>query len=109
MTNSMIKRYSMAEARSKFRELVRQVRAGKTVEVTRRGERVAVLIGYREYERLSRPAQCFSAAWNDFACKIDLFVIGHRSRAGVRRRSRQRPRTRSGSVTLKYLLDTNGV
>jgi len=68
----MIKRYSMAEARSKFRELVRQVRAGKTVELTRRGERVAVLIGPREYERLSRPAQCFSAAWNDFACKIDL-------------------------------------
>ena len=50
----MFERYSIAEARDRFTSIVRDVEekvAG--VELTRRGEPVAVLLSVREYRRLS--------------------------------------------------------
>jgi prevent-host-death family protein len=46
---------------------VREAESGKAVELTRRGERVAVLIGLREYERLVSRSRRFSDAWAEFA------------------------------------------
>ena len=49
--------YSIAEARNQFAALIRQVEEGQTsVQVTRRGEPVAVILSQEEYtELLARP------------------------------------------------------
>jgi len=50
-------RYSVADARNQLASLVHDVEAGSPVEITRRGEPVAVLVSLAEYRRLtaSRP------------------------------------------------------
>jgi len=48
----MAKRASLAEARDHLTELVRDVERGKSIELTRRGKPVAVLISRAEYDRL---------------------------------------------------------
>jgi antitoxin Phd len=43
---------SIAEARNHLPRLVQQAEAGETVQITRRGRLVAVLLSQEEYERL---------------------------------------------------------
>jgi prevent-host-death family protein len=64
--------HSIAEARNQLPRLVREAEAGKAVELTRRGEAVAVLIGRREYDRLAARARRFSEAWDAFTHEVDL-------------------------------------
>jgi len=66
------KQHSIAEARSSLPSLVRAAESGKAVELTRRGEPVAVLIGRRQYERLIMKYRGFSEAYGDFTQEIDL-------------------------------------
>ncbi|MGH7284462.1 MAG: type II toxin-antitoxin system Phd/YefM family antitoxin [Polyangiaceae bacterium] len=47
-----MKDVSIAEARAHFPRIVHEVEKGKTIEITRRGKPVAVLISYAEIERL---------------------------------------------------------
>jgi len=68
----MGKKHSIADARTNLPRLVREVESGKTVELTRRGELVAVLIGQKEYERLTARPRRFSEAWSDFAREVNL-------------------------------------
>ena len=68
----MAKRHSIAEARSNLPSLVREAESGKAVELTRRGEPVAVLIGRRQYERLTLKYRRFSEAYRDFTRETDL-------------------------------------
>jgi len=68
----MGKKHSIAEARTNLPKLVREAESGKAVELTRRGERVAVLIGQREYERLTARPRRFSEAWADYTSAINL-------------------------------------
>ena len=68
----MGKRHSIAEARSSLPTLVREAESGKTVELTRRGQPVAVLIGKRQYERLTSKQSRFSTVYADFTRGIDL-------------------------------------
>lgn len=72
----MRKRQSIAEARSNLPKLIRDAEAGDAIELTRRGEGVAVLIGRKEYERLVDRSRRFSDAWNDFIHEIDLAELG---------------------------------
>ena len=51
---------SIAQARDQFTQLVYKVEAGKKIEVTRRGQRVAVILSAEEYDRLSQPRQGFA-------------------------------------------------
>jgi len=46
--------YSVAALRAELARAVRRAEAGETVEITRRGEPVAVLLGRGAYERLRR-------------------------------------------------------
>jgi prevent-host-death family protein len=62
----MTKRHSIAAARSNLAQLVREAEAGKIVELTRRGEGVAVLIGRRQYEQLTSRFRPFSEVWDEF-------------------------------------------
>ena len=53
---------SIAQARDQFTQLVYKVEAGERVEVTRRGQRVAVILSAEEYDRLSQPQPNFGEA-----------------------------------------------
>lgn len=68
----MAEQHSIAEARANLPEFVRRAESGKAVELTRRGEGVAVLIGLKQYERLVSRSRYFSEAFDDFSSKHDL-------------------------------------
>jgi prevent-host-death family protein len=68
----MRKQQSIAAARSNLPQLVRQAESGESIELTRRGESVAVLIGRKEYERLANPSRRFSEAWSEFTREVEL-------------------------------------
>lgn len=68
----MSDRHSIAEARNNLPRLVRDAEHGKAVELTRRGEPVAVLIGRREFERLTGRYRAFADAFDAFSEKVDL-------------------------------------
>jgi len=68
----MDEQHSIAEARSQLPRLVREAESGKAVELTRRGEGVAVLIGRQQYERLVARSRRFSEAWDAFTREFDL-------------------------------------
>ena len=68
----MGKQHSIAEARSSLPSLVREAESGKTVELTRRGKPVAVLIGQRQYERLTSKFSNFHEAYEGFTRAFDL-------------------------------------
>lgn len=68
----MTDQYSIANARRHLPTLVREAENGKSVELTRRGEPVAVLIGCREFERLTSGRRKFGDAWRSFADSVEL-------------------------------------
>lgn len=55
-----MKRFSIAEAKNQLPELVRAAEGEGAVEITRRGEPVAVLVSKEEYERLRRRRSSFA-------------------------------------------------
>ncbi|MCB0046731.1 MAG: type II toxin-antitoxin system Phd/YefM family antitoxin [Caldilineaceae bacterium] len=62
----MTKKYSIAEARQHFAALVHEVEDEEPVEITRRGEAVAVLLSMEAYQRIQRmliPKQNFWTAY----------------------------------------------
>ncbi len=68
--------YSIAEARSHLRAIVEQAEAGLAVELTRRGQPVAVVLSCRELERLRGKRPHFRDAYNSFLGKYSLDRIG---------------------------------
>ena len=64
--------YSIAQARDRFTQLVHEAEQGKAVEVTRRGQRVAVLVSAEEYDRLRQPKQSFGEAVLAWRQKYDV-------------------------------------
>ncbi len=62
----MVKRYSIAEARDNFTGLVHEAESGDTVELTRRGKPVAVLVAREEYQRLTEGRRGFREAYRSF-------------------------------------------
>ena len=68
----MAERYSIADARYNFPKLVHEAEHGKIVELTRRGELVAMLIGRRHYEQLSSTFLGFAETYRSFAINVDL-------------------------------------
>ena len=72
----MAKRHSIAEARTHLPSLVRKAESGEEVELTRRGEPVAVLIGRKQYARLTLKRRRFVEAYEKFARDFDLAALG---------------------------------
>ena len=68
----MTGRHSIAEVRRNLPSLVRDAENGNTVELTRRGEPVAVLIGIREFARLTSGQRSFGEAYRVFANSVEL-------------------------------------
>ena len=69
-------KYSIAEARRNLPSLVRNVESGKVVELTRRGELVAVMVGSREFERLNLTKRKFDEAYREFTNVVGLAELG---------------------------------
>jgi len=68
----MTERYSIAEARRNLSRLVHVAERGKTVELTRRAEPVAMLISRRRFEQLASHYSGFAEAYRTFAERVDL-------------------------------------
>lgn len=49
--------FSIAEAKSRFAQLVHQAEGGQPVRITRRGRAVAVLVSEADFARLSAPRE----------------------------------------------------
>jgi prevent-host-death family protein len=72
----MSKQYSIAEARNHFTAIVRDVERESTVELTRRGKPVAVLLSVQEYKRLSSGKGGFWQAFTAFRNRVNLQELG---------------------------------
>ena len=63
---------SIADARRNLPRLVREAENGMAVELTRRGEPVALLIGWRRFEHHTSNRRSFAAAHRNFTTESDL-------------------------------------
>lgn len=72
----MQRRYSIAEARANLPTLIDQAASGAHVELTRRGESVAVLISTQELLRLQGKNISFQEAYEAFRSQHDLKELG---------------------------------
>jgi prevent-host-death family protein len=70
------KQFSIAEAKNRLPAIVHYVEKGPSVELTRRGKPVAVLLSIQEYERLSRKYTGFWRAVSEYRRKIKDEGIG---------------------------------
>jgi prevent-host-death family protein len=68
----MMPRYSIAEARNHFAEIVHDLKHVSWVEVTRRGRPVAILISIEEFEMLRVGSVTFTSAYEAFRNTFDL-------------------------------------
>lgn len=68
----MTERYSITEARRNLPRLVHEAEHGKAVELTRRGESVAMLISRRRFEQLASNYSGFADAYRTFTESVDL-------------------------------------
>ncbi|MBW4572611.1 MAG: type II toxin-antitoxin system Phd/YefM family antitoxin [Tolypothrix carrinoi HA7290-LM1] len=64
--------YSIAQARDRFAQIVHQAENGKPVEITRRGQSVAVVLSLSEYQRLIRENSKFGAELATFRQKYQI-------------------------------------
>jgi prevent-host-death family protein len=69
-------RYSIAEARSQLPTIVDQAESGFEVELTRRGQPVAVVVSWREFERMRGRRQHFGDAYRRFLATYALDEVG---------------------------------
>jgi prevent-host-death family protein len=72
----MSHRYSIAQARTSLPTIVDQAEAGLTVELTRRGKPVAVVVSLQEFERSRTDRARFGQVYKDFLDKHVLKDIG---------------------------------
>jgi prevent-host-death family protein len=70
----MNKSYSIAEARNRFTAILRDVEKAPAVEITRHGEPVAVLLSWREYQRLASKKNYWEA-YRSFRDQFDLMEL----------------------------------
>ena len=68
----MTPRYSIAEARNHFAEIVHDLKHVSRIEVTRRGRPVAILISVEEFEMLRAGNITFASAYEAFRNTHDL-------------------------------------
>jgi len=70
------RRYSIAEARHDLAALVHELEGRDLIELTRRGEPVAVMLSLREYRRLTAGRDRFWEAYSAFRESVDLARLG---------------------------------
>ena len=68
----MSTKYSIAEARQNLAAIVHELDKKEHIELTRRGEPVAVLLSMHAYRRLAEPRVKFSDAYRAFRDKFPV-------------------------------------
>lgn len=86
--SGMSRRYSIAEARARLSDLVNQAEAGQAVELTRRGQPIAVLLSVAEVARLRAERARFADAYRDFLAQHPLDQVGIEGAVFARARDR---------------------
>ena len=71
----MTKQYSISQARNSLPSLVHAVEDGASVELTRRGRPVAVLVSISDYDRLTRKRPDLWSAIERFRVDTDLEAL----------------------------------
>ena len=85
--------FSIAEAKSRFAQLVHQAEGGQPVRITRRGHAVAVLVSEADFARLSAPREgllAYTQALRAQASRDGLALFTDDDWAGLRDQS-ERP------------------
>lgn len=72
----MSRRYSIAEARHDLAAIVHELESRDLIELTRRGEPVAVMLSLGEYRRLAAGREKFWDAYRVFRETTDLSGLG---------------------------------
>lgn len=72
----MPKSYTVASARARLAEIVDEVEAGKEIELTRRGKKVAIVMSAARYARLRGDRVAFMTAYETFREDNDLDEVG---------------------------------
>ena len=67
---------SVAEARQNFARLIKRAQQGKAIEITRRGEPVAVLLSASEYLSLTGERPSFVEAIDRIRNRLDVNELG---------------------------------
>jgi prevent-host-death family protein len=75
-TLPVARKYSIAEARSSLPRIVDDADAGQAVELTRRGQSVAVVVSRREFDRLRGVRRDFGEAYRRFLQKFSHDELG---------------------------------
>ena len=80
------KKVSVAEARQNFARLIKRAQRGDAIEITRRGESVAVILSAAEYLALSGERPSFIQAANEVRERLDVesLKIDDETFAGLR-------------------------
>jgi len=68
--------YSVAEARQNFARLIRSAERGEAIEITRRGEPVAVLLSAAEYLVLTGERPSFTEALDRLRERLEVEDLG---------------------------------
>lgn len=72
----MSRQYPIADARASLGRIVEQAEAGLTVELTRRGQLVAVVLSPQTYDRLRSRRGHFAEAYQRFRERFPLSEVG---------------------------------
>ena len=67
----MQKQFSISEAKNSLPTIIHYVEKGPSIELTRQGKPVAVLLSIQDYERLSRKYTGFWNALSEFRRKVE--------------------------------------
>ena len=70
-----MRRYSVTEARRSLPSLIRAAESGHAVEISRRGEPVAVLLSRRRFEDLTSGRPDFMEAYRAFLQETDVAAL----------------------------------
>ena len=72
----MTKQYSIAQARNSLPSIVHEVEGGRSIELTRRGKPVAVVMSLRDFRDLTAGRRDFGAALAAFRATTDPRELG---------------------------------
>lgn len=68
----MVKRYSIAQAKNRLPAIIHEVETTRVIELTRRGQSVAVIMAIQEYDRLLSPGRGFWQAYQAYVENTSL-------------------------------------
>lgn len=75
-TSQMKKLYSVGSARANLPAILDDVQSGRVIQVTRRGQPVAVIMSSAEYGALERRQSTFGAACAEFRERFAVHELG---------------------------------